>query len=89
MICFKSTKEVIGGGSVSGERTNPLVMIGSSFKNALKDWNVAWLVIAMILYLTGVFWKNWRYGLLFYLCTWRTYGYGIFWNCHDCWYAGC
>ena len=55
MICFKSTKEVIGGGSVSGERTNPLVMIGSSFKNALKDWNVAWLVIAMILYLTGVF----------------------------------
>lgn len=55
LICFKSTKEVIGGSVSTGEKTNPLVMIASSFKNALKDWNVAWLVVAMILYLTGIF----------------------------------
>lgn len=55
LICFRSTKEVIGGGAISGERQNPLIMIASSFKNALKDWNVAWLVAAMILYLTGIF----------------------------------
>ena len=55
LICFKSTKEVIGGGISNGEKVNPLVMIGSSFKNALKDWNVAWLTFAMILYLTGIF----------------------------------
>lgn len=30
-------------------------MIVSSFKNAFKDWNVAWLMIAMIIYLTGIF----------------------------------
>lgn len=55
LICFKSTKEVIGGGNQKGEKQNQLLMIASSFKNAFKDWNVAWLMIAMIIYLTGIF----------------------------------
>lgn len=55
LICFKSTKEVISGGSEKKVKENPVVMICSSFKNAFKDWNVAWLMIAMIIYLTGIF----------------------------------
>lgn len=54
-ICFKSTKEVISGGNERSVKQNPIVMICASFKNAFKDWNVAWLMIAMIIYLTGVF----------------------------------
>lgn len=56
-LCFKSTKEVISGGSQNdgGKKVNPIVNILSSFKNAFKDWNVAWLMIAMIFYLTGIF----------------------------------
>lgn len=56
-LCFRSTKEVISGGTQnSGEKqVNPLINILSSFKNAFKDWNVACLMIAMIFYLTGIF----------------------------------
>lgn len=56
-LCFKSTKEVISGGAqaADGEKENPVISIFKSFKNALKDWNVAWLMIAMIFYLTGIF----------------------------------
>lgn len=58
MACFASTKEVIGGGTnhVKGEKKpNPVVMIAKAFAGAVKDWNVAWLMIAMIVYLTGLF----------------------------------
>lgn len=56
-LCFKATKEVIGGGNHGAEekKENPLINILRSFQNAFKDWNVAWLMIAMIFYLTGVF----------------------------------
>ena len=56
--CFASTQEVIGGGSarVTGEKKpNPVVMIVKSFAGAVKDRNVAWLMTAMIVYLTGLF----------------------------------
>lgn len=59
LACFASTKEVIGGGQVkkaSGEKKpNPVVMIFKTFAGAVKDWNVAWLMAAMIVYLTGLF----------------------------------
>lgn len=57
VLCFKATKEVIGGGNheTEGKKENPLVNMLRSFQNAFKDWNVAWLMIAMIFYLTGVF----------------------------------
>ncbi len=56
-ICFKATKEVIGGAPKDehAPKINPIIMILSSFKNAFKDWNVACLMIAVLLYLTGVF----------------------------------
>ena len=56
-LCFKATREVITGGTKeTGEKKeNPVVMILRSFQNAFKDWNVAWLMVAMILYLTGIF----------------------------------
>lgn len=44
-----------GGGNKKSVKQNQLLMIASSFKNAFKDWNVAWLMIAMIIYLTGIF----------------------------------
>lgn len=58
LICFASTKEVIGGGNAraKGEkRPNPVIMIIKSFAGAVKDRNVAWLMTAMIVYLTGLF----------------------------------
>ncbi len=58
LACFASTKEVIGGGNSSktGEKKpNPVIMIAKSFASAVKDWNVAWLMIAMIVSLTGLF----------------------------------
>ena len=57
-FCFKSTVEIIGGGKklVSEEKKeNVIVMIGKSFAGAFKDWNVAWLMIAMLIYLTALF----------------------------------
>ncbi len=55
-LCFKATREVIGGGQQSGgKKENPVLMILHSFKNAFKDWNVACLMIAMVLYLVGIF----------------------------------
>lgn len=56
-LCFTATKEVISGGNRSeGEKKeNPVIVILKSFKNAFKDWNVAWLMIALIFYLTGIF----------------------------------
>ncbi len=57
LICFKSTKEVISGNNqdVNAPKVNPVIMILSSFKNAFKDWNVACLMIAVLLYLIGIF----------------------------------
>ena len=55
-FCFKSAIEVISGGVKKHEkRENPVVNICKSFAGALKDWNVRWLVIAMIIYLTALF----------------------------------
>lgn len=57
-ICFATTKEVIGGGSAraKGEKgPNPVVLMVKSFAGAVKDWNVACLMMAMIVYLTGLF----------------------------------
>lgn len=56
-LCFKSTKEIIGGGTQAGEgeKVNPILNILSSFKNAFKDRNVACLMVALIFYLTGIF----------------------------------
>lgn len=57
LACFASTKEVMGGGSrTTGEKKpNPVVMIVKSFAGAVKDRDVAWLMTAMIVYLTGLF----------------------------------
>lgn len=57
LACFKSTKEVIGGNPAPAgvKKENPLIAILRSFKNAFQDWNVACLMIAMVVYLTGVF----------------------------------
>ena len=56
-LCFKSTKEVIcvKNESSGANKTNPIINILSSFKNAFKDWNVACLMIAMIFFLSGIF----------------------------------
>lgn len=56
-FCFKSTREVISGGNQNEaeKKVNPVLNILNSFKNAFKDWNVACLMIALILYLTGIF----------------------------------
>lgn len=55
-FCFLSTKEVISGGrSGDTKKQNVVVTIFTSFVNAFKDWNVAWLMIAMMVYLTGIF----------------------------------
>lgn len=55
-FCFKSVVEVVSGGSKKTEkRENPVAAIAKSFVGALKDWNVRWLVVAMIIYLTALF----------------------------------
>lgn len=56
-ICFKSSIEVIKGSKNSDnqKRENVLVNIAKSFAGAFKDWNVAWLMIAMLIYLTALF----------------------------------
>ncbi len=57
IFCFLSTKEVISGGTVNRaeKKENIIRTIGSSFVNALKDWNVRCLMIGMLIYLTAVF----------------------------------
>lgn len=55
-FCFLSTKEVIGGGAKkTGKRENPVAAVVKSFASALKDRNVAMLMIAMLIYLTALF----------------------------------
>ena len=55
-ICFRSAIEVIGGGEKNKEKgENVIVMIAKSFAGAFRDWNVAWLMIAMLVYLTALF----------------------------------
>jgi len=55
-FCFTSVKEVLGGGrSSEAPKQNVIVMVLSSFVKAFKDRNVAWLMIAMMVYLTGIF----------------------------------
>lgn len=64
IFCFLSTKEVIGGGRASdAPKQNVVVTILTSFVKAFRDKNVAWLMIAMILYLTGLFG---RIGIMIY-----------------------
>ena len=56
-ICFKSSIEIIKGNkqSADNKKENVLVNIAQSFTGAFKDWNVAWLMIAMLIYLTALF----------------------------------
>lgn len=55
-FCFLASKEVISGGTKKeGKKENPVVMIAKSFAGAFKDRNVAWLMVAMIIYLTALF----------------------------------
>lgn len=54
-FCFLSAKEVIKGGEKIERGENVLVTIAKSFAGAFKDWNVAWLMVAMLVFLTALF----------------------------------
>src|SRR3712207_8113816 len=66
-ICFKSVREVIGGGARKAEDKfsfgGQLKILGQSFKATFTERNTAILVIAMFFFLTGIFG---RLGIMFY-----------------------
>lgn len=53
LICFFSTKEVIGGGTPKKE--NAVMNLIDSFKVTLSDHNARFLILAMLCFLTGIF----------------------------------
>lgn len=55
-VCFRSTKEIIGGTAHEKEKKqNVLVNLAASFRITLKDYNARTMILAMFLYLTGIF----------------------------------
>ncbi len=56
IICFVTTKEVIGGGAKkTGEKESVVKNLFTSFKMTFKDHNARFLVLAMFCFLTGIF----------------------------------
>lgn len=53
LICFASTKEVIGGGEQKKE--NAVKNLIDSFKVTFRDHNAKFLILAMLCFLTGIF----------------------------------
>lgn len=55
-ICVASTKEVISGGKKhTGEKENIIANLIKSFQMTFQDRNALIMIIAMLLYLTGIF----------------------------------
>lgn len=55
-ICYFSSKEVVSGGSLAqNEKRNVIAEIFKSFWETIKDRNSGMLILAMILFLTGIF----------------------------------
>lgn len=55
-ICFVSTKEVIGGGTVK-KKENAVLNLMNSFKMTFNDHDAIFLILAMLCFLTGIFGK--------------------------------
>ena len=53
LICFFSTKEVVGGGAKKKE--NAVKALWESFKMTFADHNARFLILAMFCFLTGIF----------------------------------
>lgn len=55
-ICYFSSKEVVSGGSLAqNEKRNVIAEIFKSFWETIKDRDSGMLILAMILFLTGIF----------------------------------
>lgn len=55
-ICYFSSKEVVSGGSLTqNEKRNVIAEIFKSFWETIKDRDSGMLILAMILFLTGIF----------------------------------
>nr|WP_303093628.1 glycoside-pentoside-hexuronide (GPH):cation symporter [Limosilactobacillus mucosae] len=55
-ICYFSSKEVVSGGSLAqNEKRNVIAEIFKSFWETIKDCDSGMLILAMILFLTGIF----------------------------------
>ncbi len=54
-VCFASTKEILGGGEKKESIADTMKNLVNSFKLTFKDRNAVFLMLAMMIFLTGLF----------------------------------